>query len=153
MDRFGNPNKSELKRMNNRQLKKGHYGQYQQICAEVVINLNAPLTIDDVKDSIWIGNAENPEYVDLLFGWLIPQVEQYDCYTCCGTASLDKGLQTIEAIVEYDTRSPADEGKLLACLKALKEDTKVDSIDVKICDAWRYDDINQESQVLKTLSI
>ncbi|MBR7070520.1 MAG: hypothetical protein IKI30_08805 [Oxalobacter sp.] len=153
MDRFGIPNKNELKRMNKRQLKKGHYGPYQQICAEIVINLNAPLTIEDVQDSIWVENTEKPEYVDLLFGWLIPHVEKYSCYVSCGSASFDKNIQTIEAIVEYETRSPADEDKLLDCIKALKEHPKVDSIDVKVCDAWRYDDINQESLVLKTLAV
>lgn len=153
MDRFGVPNKNELKRMNNRQLKKGRYGKYQQICAEVIINLNAPLTAEDVLDTVWTNDLPDPEYVDILFGWLIPQVEKHNCFASCGTASFDKGIQTIEAIIEYVTRSTADEYKLLDCIKAIKEHAKVDSIDVKICDAWRFDDIEQESLVLKTLAI
>ena len=120
MDRFGVPNKNELKRMNNRQLKKGRYGKYQQICAEVIINLNAPLTAEDVLDTVWTNALPDPEYVDILFGWLIPQVEKHNCFASCGTASFDKGIQTIEALslihISAPTR-PLSSSYYVVCLK------------------------------------
>lgn len=153
MEKYGVPSRRQLKRMSLRQLKAGRYGPYRLLAADMVIRLSSPVTAEDVKEVIFpVVPGEEREY-DHLVDWFIGLAGANRCYSCMGTPEPESDGLEFSALVDNTQGGKQAYKHVLTFCQALIREPKVQSLEIDICDPWRFDIEEQTPLVLTHLSL